>query len=138
MNMTLTEFLLDNPVDNVVEEVKLSDRFKDKEGNDLLFKIKADPVDEFAALQKKHNKIGKKGRVDFDNEGFNLDMAIEYTLNPDFRNADMVKKAGCLTPKQLINKVLKAGELTELVKQITLLSGFEEEDTEELKEKAKN
>lgn len=138
MSMTLTDFLIANPVDNLEEEVQVADRFKDTEGNILKFKIKAVPAEEFSALQKKHTKFLKKGKTDFDNAAFNMDIALNYTLEPDFRNSDAIKKARCITPKQYVNRVLKAGELTELVKQISTLSGFDDEDGEELKKEAKN
>ncbi len=137
MTMTLTDFLLDNPVDNLQEEIIVAERFKDSEGNPLKFRIKAVPAEEFTAMQKKYTKISKKGKTDFDNAGFNMEIILDYTVEPDFRNADAIKKAGCLVPKQFVNKVLKAGEVTELVKQISALSGFED-DVEDLKEEAKN
>lgn len=136
--MTLTDFLIANPVDNLEEEVEVSQRFKDADGEVFKFKIKAVPAKEFTAIQKKHTKILKKGRTDFDNEGFNVEIALDYTLEPDFRNADAIKKAGCLTPAQYLDRSLKAGELTELVRQISSLSGFEDDDTEEIKKEAKN
>ena len=132
----LTDFLIENPVDILTDEVVISDRFKI--GDEILkFKIKAVGPEEFANIQKKHTKVGKKGKTDFNNAEFQMEIALNYTLDPNFRDADSIKKSGCLTPKQFLNKTLLAGELTDLVKEISSLSGFEN-DIEDIKEEAKN
>ena len=64
--MSLQEFLNANPVDGLTEEVVVSKRFKDKEGNVLKFKIKAMSPVEHADLQKKCMTIKKGGKMDFD------------------------------------------------------------------------
>ena len=132
----LQEFLISNPIHDLVEEVVLSERFQ-VDGEILKFKVKPVPSEEFATLQRKHTKIGKKGKTDFDNGAFQTEIVLDFTIEPDFRNAEAIKKAGCLTPKQYLNKSLKAGEVVELFSEISRISGFDE-DLEELKEKAKN
>lgn len=132
----LTDFLLNNTVENLTEEVIVSDRFK-VDGEILKFKIKAVNPDEFSDLQKQCTKVGKKGKVNFDSKMFNEQLIINYTVDPNFKNAEVVKKAGCMTPEQLVNKVLLAGEVATLVEEISALSGFDK-DLEELREEAKN
>ncbi|BDU92669.1 phage tail assembly chaperone [Clostridium perfringens] len=132
----LTEFLLNNTVENLTEEVIVSDRFK-VDGEILKFKIKAVNPDEFSDLQKQCTKVGKKGKVNFDSKMFNEQLIINYTVDPNFKDAEVVKKAGCMTPEQLVNKVLLAGEVATLVEEISALSGFDK-DLEELREEAKN
>lgn len=136
----LQEFLNANPVDNLTAEVLISDRFKDKEGNILKFKIKAMTNDEFEEIRKKATKIDfKKGKrnVDFDARKFNEQVVINHTIDPDFKNAESIKKVGCMSPEQYLNKVLLAGEIAELAEQIQILSGFEK-DMSDLVEEAKN
>ncbi|HAT4309272.1 phage tail assembly chaperone [Clostridium perfringens] len=132
----LTDFLLNNTVENLTEEVIVSDRFK-VDGEILKFKIKAVNPDEFSDLQKQCTKVGKKGKVNFDSKMFNEQLIINYTVDPNFKDAEVVKKAGCMTPEQLVNKVLLAGEVATLVEEISALSGFDK-DLEELREEAKN
>ncbi|MDK0901575.1 phage tail assembly chaperone [Clostridium perfringens] len=132
----LTDFLLNNTVENLTEEVIVSDRFK-VDGEILKFKIKAVNPDEFSDLQKQCTKLGKKGKVNFDSKMFNEQLIINYTVDPNFKDAEVVKKAGCMTPEQLVNKVLLAGEVATLVEEISALSGFDK-DLEELREEAKN
>lgn len=132
----LMEFLINTPVDNLVEEVVISDRFK-VDSEILKFKIKALTSEEFSDLQKQCTRVGKKGKVNFDNKMFNEELIINYTLEPNFRDAEFIKKAGCMTPQQLLNKTLLAGEVATLVEKISTLSGFDK-DMEEAREEAKN
>lgn len=132
----LIDFLVSNPIENLTEEIIISDRFK-VDGEILKFKIKAVSPDEFSDLQKQCTKVGKKGKVNFDSKMFNDQLIINYTVEPNFKDADAIKKAGCMTPEQLLNKVLLAGEVATLVEEISTLSGFDK-DLETLREDAKN
>ena len=64
----LMNFLIENSVEELTEEVPVGERFKDNEGNLLKFKIKAVPSDEFATLQKQCTVTRKKGKVEFDSK----------------------------------------------------------------------
>lgn len=137
---TLQDFLNANLVDNLIQEVVISDRFKDHDGKLLKFKIKAMTNDEFEAARKKAMKLnlqkGKK-QMEFDAKTFNEAVVVNNTIDPDFKNADSIKAVGCMTPEQYLNRVLLAGEISELAQQIQTLSGFEK-DLNELAEEVKN
>ncbi|CEP39660.1 XkdN-like protein [[Clostridium] sordellii] len=132
----LIDFLVSNPIENLTEEIIISDRFK-VDGEILKFKIKAVSPDEFSDLQKQCTKVGKKGKVNFDSKMFNDQLIVNYTVEPNFRDAEAIKKAGCMTPEQFVNKVLLAGEVATLVEEISTLSGFDK-DLDSLREDAKN
>ncbi|MGK5512054.1 phage tail assembly chaperone [Brevibacillus formosus] len=133
---TLQEFLNANPVDNLTEEVYISERFKDEDGNAFLFKIKAMTNKEFNDIRKRATKV--KGRkAEFDVEAFNRSIVIQHTIVPDFKNAESLQGLGCMTPDQYLEKVLLSGEIVELASQIQKLSGFDVE-MEALVEEAKN
>lgn len=134
---SLQEFLNANPVDNLTAEVTISDRFKDQEGNVLKFKIKAMTNQEFEMLRKKALKPKKGGKFEFDSAIFNNDIVLNYTVVPDFKDAESIKKMGCTSPEQYLGRVLLAGEVQELAQQISKLSGFDQ-DMDELIEEAKN
>lgn len=123
--MNLQDFLIANPVDNLTEEVIVSPRFKDEKGNLLKFTIKAMTPAEFEEIRKKATRIKKGKQVEFDNQLFNLGIAINHTVNPDFRNAESIKKLGVNTPEEYVQRVLLAGELSTLVQKINELSGFD-------------
>ena len=128
----LTDFLIENKAGDITEEVILSARLKD-----FPFKIKAMTSDEFDEYQNAATKISKGKKVDFNNGLFRNKVIINHTLEPNFKDADFIKKSGCATPEQLINSVLLAGEAAELSQKISEISGFGT-DMDELINEAKN
>lgn len=133
----LLEFLTENTVEDIAEKVYISERFKDEDGELLAFTVKPVPSKEYNELQKKHSKIKKKGNVEFNSDAFNMDLITNYTVEPNFRDVEALKKVGCVTPDQFINKTLLAGECSKLAEKIGEISGFNE-DMDELREEAKN
>lgn len=134
---TLQEFLNTNPVDNVTDEIAISDRFKDKAGKLLKFKIKAMNNDAFEQARKKSMTMKKGGKVDFNTQKFNNEIVINHTVDPNFKDAESIKKTGCVTPENYLNKVLLSGEIATLSGEIQKLSGFDL-DMDDLVEEAKN
>ena len=126
------QFLIDNPVDNLTDEVIVSARLAK-----FPFKIKGMTGPEFSEYQKLSTKISRHKKVEFDSKTFNELVVLNHTLNPNFRDAESIKKAGCQTPEQFLYKSLLAGEINELAQQITALSGFDK-DIEDTVEEAKN
>lgn len=128
----LLEFLISNPVDNMTEEVVVSNRLAA-----YPFKIKAMSGPEFSEYQKLATKIGRHKKVDFDSKIFNEQVILNHTIEPNFRDAESVKKSGCLSPEQFLYKFLLAGEIAELSQRISALSGFDK-DMDDLVDEAKN
>lgn len=128
----LTDFLVKNPVDNLTKEVVVSDRLKDHP-----FTIKGITGPSFAEYQKLSTVIGRHGKVEFNSRLFNELVILNHTVEPNFRDAEVIKAAGCSSPEQLMYRSLLAGEITELANQISALSGFDR-DQDELIEDAKN
>jgi hypothetical protein len=126
------QFLIDNPVDNLTDEVIVSARLAK-----FPFKIKGMTGPEFSEYQKLSTKISRHKKVEFDSKTFNELVVLNHTLVPNFRDAESIKKAGCQTPEQFLYKSLLAGEINELAQQITALSGFDK-DIEDTVEEAKN
>lgn len=135
--MNLQEFLAQNPVDNVRAEVPISARLQDKEGNLFKFTIKAMTDAEFEELRKRSMTVKKGGKFELDLKQFNSLIVVNNTVEPNFKNAEDIKALGCTTPEQYVSKVLLAGEIQELSRQIQRLSGFDT-DMEELKDQVKN
>lgn len=128
----LMQFLIDNPVDNLTDEVVVSPRLAK-----FPFKIKGMTGPEFSEYQKVSTKIGRHKKVEFDSKIFNEMVVLNHTLEPNFRDAESIKKAGCQSPEQFLYKSLLAGEIAELSQQISSLSGFDR-DMEDTVEEAKN
>lgn len=129
---TLLDFLADNPIDSLTEEVIISERLKD-----FKFKIKAMSGKDFDNYAKQSRRVTKKGKSDLDAEKLNMLIILNHTVEPDFRNVKALDKAKCQTPEEFINKSLLAGEINELSMAISRLSGFDQ-DINELVDEVKN
>lgn len=132
--LSLTQFLLDNPQVDITEDVYVAERFKDA---GFKFTISAMSGEQFSAYQKEATAIGRHKKVNFDSKRFNELVVINHTVNPNFKDADTIKKAGCQTPEQFLYRSLRAGEVVELANQISRLSGFDT-DPEALVDEVKN
>lgn len=128
----LMDFLLENPIDDVTSKVMVSERLKAHP-----FTIKAMAGPEFDSYSKSATKIHKGKKVDFNSGRFNEMVVINHTVDPNFKDADFIKRAGCMTPEQLMYKTLLSGEIAELTQKIASLSGFDQE-MDELVEEGKN
>jgi len=133
----LTDFLLANPVNTIEEEVVVSKRLKDADGNLLKFKIKPMLNEEYLEYQNQCTVPKKGGKIEFNTKKFNQLLILNHTVEPNFRNAELIEQAGVRTPEQLLNKVLLAGEIQVLSEQIRNISGFED-SLDDLVEEAKN
>lgn len=136
----LQAFLNKNIIEEITEDVFVSNRFKDEETGEILkFKIRSVPLSEYKKIQKACTKITKTG-AEFDNVTFAERIVIEGTVDPNFKDAESAKLANCVganAPTQYLYKVLKSGEVISLSEKILVLSGFGE-DMEDLVEEAKN
>ncbi len=52
-----------------------------------------------------------------------------------FKNKELMEKYGVPTPTELVKKILSAGEIEEISKQIEVLSGYRTKTIEEIKKK---
>lgn len=128
----LTDFLIQNPVDNLTEELVVSQRLAE-----FPFKIRGMTGPEFAEYQKLATIMNRHKKVEFNSKLFNEVVIINHTVEPNFRDAESMKSAGCVTPEQFMYKSLLAGEIAELSQRISALSGFDRE-LDEVVDEAKN
>jgi hypothetical protein len=137
---TLQQFLNSNPVDNLTAEVAISNRFKDEDGNVLKFTIRAMSSDDMAAYQKRAMKINPKSKdrkVEIDASAISKAIVINHTVVPSFKDAESIRQLGCTDADEYLQKVLLAGEIEELSKEIQQISGYNT-NFEELVDEAKN
>lgn len=120
----LQEFLNQNVVAGMTKKVPISDRLRDKDGNLLMAEIKTIDPKEIRVLRKKYTKYNKKGVPEVNSEALNEEIVIEYTVDPNFKDAESIKATGCLSPVQYMNKVLLSGEIEILNKAILEFSGY--------------
>lgn len=126
----LEKFLALPDVADITEDVFVSERLGK-------FKVRAMTADEHGNYQKR--AMGKilKGGADFDSGKFNLLVVAGQTVEPDFSNSELLKKANCATATDFIKRKLKAGEIAELSNKICEISGFETDINNDVEE-AKN
>lgn len=103
---------------------EVSSRLKDENGENIKFKIKPLLFEDLTRLKKKASYIDKNGQTIIDEDRLNLLCVIESTLEPSFKDSKSIKEFNIVTPEQYINKVLLAGEIERLIKEIFKISGF--------------
>ena len=111
----LMDFLLNNQVEDITEEITLSERLKGYK-----FVIKAIPsagYDDYISRARKDSSM-KDRKAE-------TALILDYCVEPNFRDKEALKQSGCKTPYELIDKTLKIGEQKNLYLAISKLSGFE-------------
>ncbi len=81
--------------------------------------------------------MGRHRKINFDIKRFNELVVINNTVEPNFKDAESIRTAGCTTPEQFLYKSLLAGEISELSNRISQLSGFDQ-NLEQAVDEAKN
>lgn len=132
-SMTLEEFLSENSVEGLTEEIVLNERLAK-----FKFKIGSITQEELEKYQKACVIRDKRGKViKQDSMKFNEMIVINHCLYPNFKSQEFLQKLKVNTPSQGLTKVLKVGEITALSEKIMKFNGFDE-DFENIREKAKN
>ncbi|KAK9679534.1 Phage XkdN-like tail assembly chaperone protein, TAC [Popillia japonica] len=101
------------------------------------FKIKPMSNKDWSGYRKQCMGKIKKGGTDFDSERFNTLIIAEQTVEPNFRDAAFLEKAGCNTAREFIERKFLAGEIADIAEKITKESGFDSDINEDIEE-AKN
>lgn len=131
-SISLEEFLAQNAVEGLTEEIVLCKRLKS-----FKFKIGSMSRQDLEKYQKTCILRDGKGKiVKQDTMLFNDMIVTNHCLYPNFKSAEFLQKLGVNTPRQALQKVLKTGEVTKLAEKIMEFNGFEE--FEETRKKAKN
>lgn len=128
---SLQDFLLEASVEECTKDIPVSERLK---GN--TFKIRAMSNEQYKRFQKLCISQ-RNGKRHFDDGRMKEMMVVECVVEPNFNEAAWIKKAGCVTPEQLVNKILLPGEIERIVNEISVLSGFGH-DLEQAIDEAKN
>ena len=126
----LEQFLALPDVSDIEETIYVNERL----GSFVVKPMTSAQFDEYS--KRCRSKVNKKG-VDFDGGKFNLLIVAGQVVKPDFNNAELLKKAGCATAAELIQKKLLAGEIAALSEKISEISGFNTDMNESIQE-AKN
>ena len=110
------------------KEVVISNRFQDESGQPVPFKIRALTQEENDAITRQATRRRKEGGQTIEQ----LD-SVDFTrrtVEPDFSSKELCDGCGVLDPLLVPGKLLLSGEYARLVKEITKLSGFVEQEDE--------
>ncbi|MDN8592022.1 phage portal protein [Paenibacillus sp. 11B] len=115
------------------EEVIITQRYKDDEGKPIPFIMKAlstQRMDELEAdCTKPEFKKGKRVGEKLDNKRFSLRIAVESTVYPDFRNAELLASYGLTDPVDLAKSILSVGgEYAEWMQAANRINGFDDSE----------
>lgn len=131
--MTLQEFLnKGESVKSITKDIIVGERFKDENGKDMPFKIKAltsGQLDTYRVRAREGDKfnIGK----------FNADVVIAGCIYPNFKDAESIKLRNVNTPEEYLRDVLLPGEVDAISLEIQKICGYNI-SVNELIEEAKN
>jgi hypothetical protein len=101
------------------------------------FTLKPLTIGEYREVRRRAVNPNAAGSDRVDAVELTKQVIISGCIEPDFRGEEMIKKKGCSTPSELVDKVLLAGEATRLSDEILRISGFTN-DVESAREEAKN
>lgn len=133
--MSLYAFL-NVPTEPEEKEVYISDRFKKEDGSIQFFKIRSISQEENDEITRKSYKSVKvKGITQdkFDAVEYNHRLVVAATIEPDFKNKELCDHFKTIDPLQLPGKMLKPGEFSKLLNEISDLSGFNDNEDNSLK-----
>ena len=102
-------------------------------GGDETVNVKISAIDGDLFAQLTSTGVDRKGNVDF-TKGFstNAKVVAAAMLDPDLKDAELLKHLGVPTPEEAA-KLLFKGELNKIAEQVAELSGFGENDEDEIK-----
>lgn len=139
--MSLQAFFAQNTVSEREEEVIFTDRFKDKNGNPVPWKIRALSEAENEAIRKSATEMvkGKNGVKipEVKTEDYLGKIAVACVVFPDLKDAELQQSYNVLGADALLKKMLYAGEYAALMQKVQEVNGFDR-DINDLMEEAKN
>ena len=131
--MTLQEFLnKGKSVKDLTKKIVVGDRFKDEDGKDMPFTIKA-----LTSSQLDIYRNNAREGNNFNADKFNAAVVIAGCTYPNFKDAESVKSRNLNTPEGYLRNVLLPGEVDVIALEIQKLCGYNT-SVNELIEEAKN
>ncbi len=94
------------------------------DGKELELVIRPITEDEHTEFQRRSNNFSKN-KVTFDSGKYQNLVIESCIVEPNFSDADFLKKAKCISAIEFLNKKFPAGILTDIANEIQKLSGFE-------------
>ena len=99
------------------------------DGKDLELVIRPINEDEHTEFQRRSQNF-TKNKIVFDSGKYNNLVLEACIVEPNFSDADFLKKVKCISATEFLNKKFPAGTLQDIAGEIQKLSGFESYDLE--------
>lgn len=128
------------PVEEETKEVIISDRFK--EGDKVVpftIRVISQETNETIRNRASHpiRRNGTTVGMDFDSDLYGKLLLQACVVSPNFKDADLCAYYKTKDPLEVPGRMLRAGEYNKLIKEISSLNGFTE-DEKTLEDEAKN
>lgn len=124
----LSAFFAQNVNSEIVEEVVISDRFKDETSNPIAWKLRSMTEEENEAIRKSaQRKVREKGvvTIDTNTEEYLAKLVVSSVIFPDLKDADLQKSYGVMGSDRLLRKMLLPGEYAALLQKVQEINGFD-------------
>ncbi|MFD2117253.1 phage portal protein [Paenibacillus yanchengensis] len=139
--MSLQNFFAQNVQAEIVEEVIISDRFKDESGSSIKWKLRTVTESENEALRKAATRQikGRNGTrmQETSQEEYVGKLAVASVVYPDLKNAELQQSYQVMGAEQLLKKMLFPGEYATLLTMVQEMNGFDR-DIDEMADEVKN
>ncbi|AIQ49522.1 MULTISPECIES: phage tail assembly chaperone [Paenibacillus] len=137
----LSMFFAQNAACDTTEEFVVSQRFKDKEGTAVAWKLRSMTEDENQDCRKAATRKvkGKNGAYtsEIDPNDYMAKLMTASVVHPDLKNAELQRSYGVMGAEALLRKMLLPGEFAALGERVQALNGFGT-DMNELVDEVKN
>lgn len=108
-------------------------------GEPFVVIVQAVDTELLAEITEENTTYGKNGKVKKQsNYRIGVEMVVNAVVEPDLRNAELMKHYGAATPNDLVGKLFLAGEIGKIAETVTKLCGIDETTQEEVDELTKN
>ncbi|MEI7027904.1 phage tail assembly chaperone [Paenibacillus sp. y28] len=137
----LSVFFAQNAASEVIEEFAVSDRFKNKNGEPVLWQVRSMTEGENEECRKSATKRikGKNGSytTETNPDEYLAKLVVSSVVFPNLKDAELQKSYGIMGAEALLRKMLRPGEYAALVQKVQALNGFDR-NMDELVEEVKN
>jgi hypothetical protein len=100
--------------------------------------LQAIPAELYTEIQTNAVDVSKKGNINKINiYKMQLDTLVNGIVEPDLKNKQLLEHFKAATPKELISKLLLAGEIADIAGEVSKLTGYDK-DQSEVDEEVKN
>ncbi|MBM6986260.1 MAG: hypothetical protein I3I94_09110 [Acidaminococcaceae bacterium] len=128
-NTTMRLFYKENVEDEKTVFYAASPRFKDENGKPVMWELKALDYDTLEEITKRHTKtvpntVTGRAEKTTDMSAASMEMALTALVYPNLNDKDLQDSWCAIGAEDLLKKMLKPGEISDLEAAVTEAAGF--------------